>query len=259
MGFLSEKVADVRKQLERKPLDDSANLARALAMPGPRDFLGALRAARPAVIAEVKRASPSAGEIADRDPMTQARAYASGGAAAVSVLTDERDFGGSLSDLRAVRTVIDLPLLMKDFLVHPSQLIEARAAGADAALLIVACLDPTELGVMVAAADDLGLTPLLETHSDLDLERALATDATVVGVNARDLETLEVDVEVALGRLARIPKDRVAVIESGISSRGQVLAAIEAGATAILVGEALMRASDPGLVIRELLGEDSRR
>jgi indole-3-glycerol phosphate synthase len=254
MGFLSEKIDDVRRELDQRPLDDAGNLARARAMRPPRDFEAALRSRRPSVIAEVKRASPSAGEIADRDPVEQARAYAASGVAAISVLTDRRDFGGSLADLRAVRVAVDLPLLRKDFLVHPSQLIEARAAGADAVLLIVAGLSDRELAAMLATCGDLGIGALVETHSDADLDRALATEAPVVGVNARDLETRDVDAEAALARLARIPTERVAVMESGISRRADVEAATRAGASAILVGEALMRAPDPASKVRELLG-----
>ncbi|MBI3647840.1 MAG: indole-3-glycerol-phosphate synthase [Actinobacteria bacterium] len=258
MGFLTDKVADVRRSLERAPLDDAANMARALALPPARDFAAALRSRTPSVIAEVKRASPSAGAIAEeRDPVGQARAYVGGGAAAVSVLTDAPDFGGSLADLRAVRTAVDLPLLRKDFLVHPSQLIEARAAGADAVLLISTCLSLTELEALLAASSDLGLGALVETHSDADLEKALAAGADVIGVNARDLESLDVDVDGALRGLGRIPPDRVAVMESGISTRAHVVAAVAAGASAILVGEALMRAPDPRAKLRELMGEGS--
>ena len=259
MGFLTDLVAVRRLELERHPLDDSTLLARAMALPPARDFVGALRAraGRPAVIAEVKRASPTAGAIAERDPTEQARAYASAGAAAISVLTEQAHFHGSLADLRAARMACDLPVLRKDFLIHPSELIESRAAGADAVLLIAACLSTNELVAMLATARDLGLGALVETHSDADLEKALATDAEVVGVNARDLETLDVDVSRALVHLSKVPDGRLSVMESGISSRDQVRAAVDAGASAILVGEALMRADDPGAKLRELLGEES--
>jgi indole-3-glycerol phosphate synthase len=256
MGYLTDKLADVRRELDLRPLDDVANLARARAMRPPRDFEAALKSGGPAVIGEVKRASPSAGAIAERDPVEQARAYAVAGVAAISVLTDRRDFGGSLADLRAIRVAVDVPLLRKDFLVHPSQLIEARAAGADAVLLIVAGLSDEELAALLGTCEDLGIAALVETHSDADLDRALASDAPVVGVNARDLESLDVDVAAALARLERIPSERVAVMESGIARRADVEAAARAGASAILVGEALMRAPDPGSKIRELLGAD---
>jgi len=255
MGFLSEVVEGVRRELERRPLDDGSLLARARSSPPPRDFVGALRRAPvPAVIAEVKRASPSAGPIAERDPAERARAYEAGGAAALSVLTEPRHFGGSLADLRAARWAASLPVLRKDFLVHPSQLIESRAAGADAVLLIAAALADDELSALLAVARDLGLGVLLEAHAEEDLERALATGAEVVGVNARDLETLEVDGERAMRLLARVPGDRIAVLESGISRPEQAARAAAAGARALLVGEALMRAEDPAALIRALRG-----
>jgi indole-3-glycerol phosphate synthase len=259
MGFLTDLVDERRRELERHPLDDSMLMARALAVPPARDFVGALRAkaGRPAVIAEVKRASPSAGMIAERDPAEQARAYASAGAAVISVLTEQSHFHGSIADLRAARMACDLPVLRKDFLIHPSELIESRAVGADAVLLIAACLSPNELVAMLATARDLGMGTLVETHSDHDLEKVLATDAEVVGVNARDLETLDVDLDRALKHLTRIPDGRLSVMESGIDTRERVRAAVDAGASAILVGEALMRADDPGAKLRELLGEES--
>jgi indole-3-glycerol phosphate synthase len=256
MGFLSDLVAEIRRDLERRPIDEGSLMARTLASAPPRDFAAALAGGRPAVIAEVKRASPSAGGIADRDAAVQARAYAAAGAAAVSVLTEPRHFDGSLADLRAAHTSVDVPVLRKDFLVHPSQLIESRAAGADAVLLIASAVSPPELDALLAAAADLSLGVLLETHSDADLDVALATDATVIGVNARDLETLEVDPRAARARLGRIPPGRVAVLESGIATRDDVLAAVDAGASAILVGEALMRATDPAAALRELLGKE---
>ena len=259
MGFLSEKVASVRRDLERHPLDESALMGRALAMPPTRGFARALGAGAPAVIAEVKRASPSAGTIADLDPAAQARTYDGAGAAAISVLTDVEHFDGSLADLRAVRTATELPVLRKDFLVHPAQLIESRAAGADAALLIVAAVSESELAALIATCADLGLAAFVETHSDRDLDAALASRAEVIGVNARDLETLEVDVDRALVQLARIPHDRLTVLESGISSREQVRAAGRAGASAVLVGEALMRAVDPGAKLRELIDRAEER
>jgi indole-3-glycerol phosphate synthase len=257
VGFLTDLIDRTRHELERRPLDDGALLARAMARPPARDFERALRAHTPALIAEVKRASPSAGPIAETvDPVDQAQAYAAGGAAVISVLTEPLHFHGSLSDLEAIRISVDVPVLRKDFLVHPSQVIEARARGADAVLLITAVLPGRELEAMLAAVDDLGMGALVETHTELDLARAVDTGATVIGVNARDLETLEVDVERALRQLRAVPGDRCAVVESGVATREQVLAAEAAGASAILVGEALMRADDPAAKVRELLGED---
>lgn len=255
MGFLSDLVERVRADLERRPLDDTALLGRAMSAPPARDFAGALRSAEPpVVIAEVKRASPSAGAIGDRDPAEQARRYEAGGAAAISVLTEARHFDGSLVDLQAARRAVALPVLRKDFIVHPSQVIEARAAGADAVLVIAAAVSEPELKALLATAGDLGLAALVESHSDEDLDKVLATDAELIGVNARDLETLEVDAGRALALLGRVPADRLAVVESGISTREQVQRATRAGARAILVGEALMRAADPVAKLRELRG-----
>jgi indole-3-glycerol phosphate synthase len=256
MGFLSEKVEDVRRRLERTPIDESKLMSLALGLLPTRGFAGAVWSApAPAVIAEVKRASPSAGAIADADPAERARVYEGAGAAAISVLTEPLHFDGSLADLRAVHLATTVPVLRKDFLVHPAQVIEARVEGADAVLLIAAALSEIELRAMLAAAEDLGLGALVETHSEDDLERALGTDAKVIGVNARDLETLEVDADRALRLVSKIPKDRIAVLESGISTREHVELALAAGARAVLVGEALMRAPDPGAALRRLRGE----
>lgn len=255
MGFLTDLTQRLRDDLARTPLDEGALMARAAARPPTRDLEAALRGSvrQPAVIAEVKRASPSAGEIADdADPVERAQAYRTGGAAAVSVLTEPHHFHGSLLDLEAVHAMVQLPVLRKDFLVHPAQLIEARAYGADAVLLITSCCSDAEIASLLSMASDLSLGVLLETHSDEDLERALATDATIIGVNARDLETLEVDVPSALARLGRIGTDRVAVMESGIAGPADARAAAGAGASAILVGEALMRAADPAALVHAM-------
>lgn len=255
MGFLSRYTTELRERLEEQPLDAGDLEARLTRGRPPQDMAAALTRSPPAVIAEVKRASPSAGAIAaSGDPAVQARAYAAGGASAVSVLTEPAHFGGSLADLDAVRAAVELPVLRKDFVVHPSQVLEARAHGADAVLLIAACLGDDELASLLAASRDLGMEPLVETHDDEDLARTLATDARIVGVNARDLESLEVDLADALNRLRRVPVDRVSVLESGIGARSDVEAALKAGASAVLVGEALMRSADPAGAIRELRG-----
>lgn len=262
MGFLSDFVGQIRRELAERPLDHDALTAAAGAAPAARHLTSTLRGSAEedgvALIAEVKRASPSAGEIAaDTDPVRQAMAYDRAGAAIISVLTEPRHFGGSLEDLRAVRAAVLHPVLRKDFLVHPDQILESRAAGADTVLLIASCLPGDELASMLLAARALGMEPLVETHSDDDLDRALATDAEVVGVNARDLESLEVDVPAALERLSRIGAGRVAVLESGIRGRDDVVAAMRAGASAILVGESLMRADDPGEAVDALIhGKD---
>ena len=260
MGFLTDVVERLQRDLEEHPLDDLALMARVSAMPPAKDLEAALTLGEPpALIAEVKRASPSAGMIAeDVNPSVLARAYQAGGAAAVSVLTEPRHFQGSLADLQAVRSSVSIPVLRKDFLIHPSQVIEARASGADAVLLIVAALTDAQLRALLEAAGDVGLATLVETHSDEDLRRALDSDAKLIGVNARDLETLEVDVAGALARVGRVPDDRISVLESGISTRANVDAALEAGASAILVGEALMRADDPARAVRKLLWRELR-
>ena len=260
MGFLTDVVERLQRDLEERPLDDVALMARVSAMPPAKDLEAALTVGEPpALIAEVKRASPSAGMIAeDVNPSVLARGYQAGGAAAVSVLTEPRHFQGSLADLQAVRSSVSIPVLRKDFLIHPSQVIEARASGADAVLLIVAALTDAQLRALLEAAGDVGLATLVETHSDEDLRRALDSDAKLIGVNARDLETLEVDVAGALARVGRVPDDRISVLESGISTRANVDAALEAGASAILVGEALMRADDPARAVRKLLWRELR-
>ena len=254
MGFLTDLLDDLRRRLERDPLDEPGLLALAMHLPPPRPFENALRSAPPALIAEYKRSSPSAGAISEPDVASQARAYEEGGAAAVSVLTEPTRFDGALADLRAVRLAVGLPVLRKDFLVHPAQVIESRAGGADAVLLIAAALSELELKGMLAVAADLGLDALVETHSEEDLAEALATDAPVIGVNARDLETLEVDVERALAMLPDVPSDRLAVLESGVAAREDVERAIDARAGAVLVGETLMRSADPAATIRSLRG-----
>jgi indole-3-glycerol phosphate synthase len=254
MGFLTDLIGDLRRRLERDPLDESGLLAVAMHLPPPRPFEDALRGTPPALIAEYKRSSPSAGAIAEPDPASQARAYQEGGAAAISVLTEPTRFDGALADLRSIRLAAGLPVLRKDFLVHPAQVIESRAAGGDAVLLIAAALSELELKGMLSVAADLGLGALVETHSEEDLAKALATDAPVIGVNARDLETLDVDLERALAMLPAVPSDRIAVLESGVSTRGDVERAIDAGARGVLVGETLMRSPDPGATIRSLRG-----
>ena len=256
MGFLTDITTTIRDQLVEQPLDVAALRVEAAATPPARSLASALRSRTPSVIAEIKRCSPSAGDIANPDPQEQAQAYEEAGAVAISVLTEPEHFLGSLEDLRTVRAVTDLPILRKDFLVDVSQVVEARAAGADAVLLITACLSDRELIAMLDATAQWGMEALVETHQSVDLRRALATDAQIIGVNARDLETLEVDPERALAQLARVPRDRIAVMESGIATRAQVVAAVKAGASGILIGEALMRAADPARTLRQLTGQE---
>src|SRR5262245_2525115 len=263
MGFLTDLVTELRLDLAAHPLDHDMLAAAATARPAALDVVAALTSAATrdgvALIAEVKRASPSAGSIAaDADPVAQARAYTGAGAAVVSVLTEPTHFGGSLDDLRAVREAVELPLLRKDFLIDPDQVVAARAAGADTVLLIAASVDDDALTALLAAARGMGMEPLVESHTDDDLDRVLTTDARIVGVNARDLESLAVDAVAAVERVRRIPPDRIAVFESGIRTRVDVTRAVDAGASAILVGETLMRAGDPAAAARALLGREER-
>jgi indole-3-glycerol phosphate synthase len=204
------------------------------------------------VIAEVKRASPSKGDLADiPDPTVLAARYAEGGASAISVLTEQRRFKGSLDDLRAVRAAVPTPLLRKDFVVTSYQLWEARAAGADLVLLIVAGLDPHELAELHAEAVSLGLTPLVEVHEEAEVDVALAAGARLVGVNARDLRTLEVHRD-AFARVAPlIPDGVVRVAESGIRDAADVAEVVAQGADVVLVGEALVRNGDPVAALRD--------
>jgi indole-3-glycerol phosphate synthase/phosphoribosylanthranilate isomerase len=206
-----------------------------------------------AAIAEIKRRSPSAGDLRPRaDPAALAREFDRAGAAALSVLVDER-FAGSPADLRAARATTTLPLLAKGFFREPEQLAELRRDGADAVLLLLRDLEADEVTKLIAAAHDLGLDALVEAHDASELERALALGADPIGINARDLATFEIDRKAQLDLVAQAPRDRVIVAESGIESRAQAAAAELAGADAVLVGSTLMRAPDPAAKLRELL------
>jgi indole-3-glycerol phosphate synthase len=257
MSVLDEIVAGVRVDLaERESATSLADLRAALAdVDPPRDPMPHFRAPGSSVIAEVKRRSPSKGDLADiPDPAELAQRYAAGGAAAISVLTERRRFGGSLDDLRAVRAAVDVPVLRKDFIVTSYQLVEARAAGADLALLIVAALDQDTLRRLYDEARELGLTVLVEVHDERETERAVALGAEVVGVNARNLKTLQVHDD-TFGRLAPlIPDDRVKVAESGIFSPADVRRFVGEGARAVLVGEALVKDGDPEAAVASMTG-----
>jgi indole-3-glycerol phosphate synthase len=254
---LSDIVAGVRTDLALRRAETSeADLRAALAdVDPPRDPMPHLRGAGSSVIAEVKRRSPSKGDLAEiADPAALARRYAAGGAAAISVLTEERRFGGSLADLRAVRTAVETPLLRKDFLVEPYQVLEARAAGADLVLLIVAALDDDTLRRLHDLARELGMATLVEVHDEVETARAVELGAELVGVNARNLKTLGVDQD-TFGRLAPlIPGDRVKVAESGIFGPVDVKRFVAEGARAVLVGEALVKDGDPEGAVRAMTG-----
>jgi indole-3-glycerol phosphate synthase len=257
MSVLDDIVAGVRLDLSRRQGDvTEADLRAALAdVDAPRDPMPHLRAAGSSVIAEVKRRSPSKGSLAEiADPAALAQQYAVGGAAAISVLTEERRFAGSLDDLRTVRAAVDVPLLRKDFMVEPYQVLEARAAGADLVLLIVAALDDDTLRRLHDQARELGMAVLVEVHDEPETERAVTLGAELLGVNARNLKTLAVDDD-TFGRLAPlVPADRVLVAESGISGPVDVKRFVAEGARAVLVGEALVKDGDPEGAVRAMTG-----
>lgn len=251
----------VRKRAEvaerRAALPDRELQARAAEATPPRPFEAALspRGGPIRIVAEVKRASPSAGAIdAGLDAPAQARRYAAAGAAAISVLTDAPGFGGSLDDLRAVRAAVDVPLLRKDFVLDRYQLLEARAAGADAALLIVAALEPDALRRLVDACGELGLAALVEAHDPAEAELAVLAGARIVGVNNRDLRTFAVDLSTSERILPALPERVKAVAESGVRTAADARRLRRAGAANLLVGEALVRAADPGRLLAELAG-----
>ena len=220
----------------------------------------ALRGNSVAVLAEVKRRSPSKGSIDDSlDAVTQASAYVAGGAVAVSILTEQNHFGGSVDDLRRVRAGLDVPVLKKDFHVSPIQLLEARALGASAALIIARAVSPARLVELMEYARTIGLDILVEVRDDDELRRALDTGATLIGVNNRNLETLEIDPHTAGRLIPMIPADLLAIAESGVTSRVEVERYAERGADAVLVGSALSAASDPLAATRQLCGVPRRR
>ena len=257
MSVLDDVVAGVREDLERRRAEtpEAELRARLLDMPPPLDPLPAFGHDGSSVIAEVKRRSPSKGNLADiPDPAWLAMAYERGGATAVSVLTEERRFGGSLADLDAVRAAVGIPVLRKDFVVDHYQLLEARAHGADLALLIVAALPGDQLQGLHDRAVELGLTPLVEVHDESEAERAAELGATLVGVNARDLKTLDVD-PATFGKVAPLlPDTVVTVAESGIAGQADVRRLVAEGADVVLVGEALVKDGDPEGAVRRMTG-----
>lgn len=257
MSVLQQIVSGVREDLAEReavlPLEQLKE--RAGRTPTPREAIGALR--RPdgiAVIAEVKRASPSRGPLAAiADPAALAGEYEAGGAHAISVLTEGRRFGGSLADLRAVRSHVDIPILRKDFIVTSYQLWEAREAGADLVLLIVAALEQPALVSLVERAESMGLTPLVEVHDSEEAARAVDAGARVIGVNARNLNTLEVDTATFARVSPTIPDGVVRVAESGIKGPQELLAYAHDGADAVLVGESLVTSAGPRAAVAGLV------
>ena len=234
-------------------LPSAALEARARAAPAARDFVAALRAKRPAVIAEIKRASPSKGLLRpDFRPAEIAKSYEKHGAACMSVLTDEKFFQGAPEHLVQARTACALPVLRKDFMVEPYQVLESRALGADCILLIVACLEATSMAALESLAHELGMAVLVEVHDALELEAALALRTPLIGINNRNLHTFETRLETTLDLLPRVPAGRIVVTESGIGSPADVALLRSRGVNTFLVGEAFMRAPDPGKALQQL-------
>ncbi len=256
MSVLDEILAGVRADVETRqrafPLEELK--AKAAKRAHPLDGVAALKRDAVTVVAEVKRSSPSRGDLAAiTDPAALARDYEAGGAAVISVLTEERRFNGSLADLEVIRRVVEIPLLRKDFIFCSYQLWEALAYGADLVLLIVAALDHSALVSLVERAESLGLTPLVEVHDEEEVDRAVDAGARVIGINARNLRTFEVD-RALFARLApRIPGGIVKVAESGVRGPHDLLAYASAGADAVLVGEGLVTDKDPRQAVAELV------
>jgi indole-3-glycerol phosphate synthase len=252
LAVKADEVAAARTEISLETMR-----TRALGAPPSRDFIGALRsrmaAGRPAVIAEIKRASPSKGLLRDSfDPIAIAKSYATYGAACLSVLTDQQFFQGALRDLTAAVEASGLPALRKDFIVDPYQVYEARAAGADCILLIVAALGSGQMRELEQVAETLGMAVLVEVHDAAELEAALQLRTSLIGINNRNLRTFETRLETTLGLLSRIPADRVVVTESGIVQREHVALMRASGVNAFLVGEVFMRAADPGVELARL-------
>ena len=244
--------ADLADRQRRVSLDQLKEMARRAV--SPRDALAALKSEGVTVIAEVKRASPSRGKMAAiSDPAALAADYEAGGAKVISVLTEERRFGGSLADLDAVRKAVQVPVLRKDFVVSSYQLWEARAHGADVALLIVAALEQSALVSLIERAVSIGLLPLVEVHTEPELDRALEAGAKVIGVNARDLGTLQVDRGIFTGLAPKIPDGIVKIAESGVRGPRDLLGYAASGADAVLVGESLVTEKDPRSAVADLV------
>lgn len=256
MSVLDEILAGAAEDLESRMAKTSLDelKAQAAKQHPALDPMPAFRADGVSVIAEVKRASPSKGQLATiKDPAALASDYAAGGAAAISVLTEERRFGGTLADLRAVRGTVDVPILRKDFITTSYQLWEARAAGADMALLIVAALEQNALESLIERAESIGLTPLVEVHDEEEVERAVAAGAHLIGVNARSLKTLEVDRGTFERLSPLIPDHAVKVAESGVRGPRDVIEYAKHGAHVVLVGETLVRGDDPRSTVADLV------
>lgn len=255
MSALDSIIAGVREDLAARRIPMAALLEKVESAPEVRDVHAALSQVDLGIIAEVKRSSPSKGSLAPiTDPASLARSYQDAGASMVSVLTEQRRFGGSLADLEAVRSTISIPVLRKDFMVDEYQFYEARAYGADCVLLIVAGLSKNQLKDYRDLASELGMQALIEVHTPDELDDAMAIEPSIVGVNSRNLKTLAVDRTAFAQILPMIPSECIAVAESGISTRDDVIYATEHGARALLVGEALVTAANTAEAIAHLRG-----
>ena len=256
MTVLDDIMSGVRSDLDLRmasvPLDELK--AQASRMPAPRDAESRLREPGVGVIAEVKRESPSKGRLAEiENPAQLSRDYEAGGARWISVLTEQRRFGGSLDDLRAVRCAVDIPVLRKDFIISSYQLWESRAYGADVVLLIVAALDENALVSLIERTRSIGMTPLVEVHDEAEVDRAVDAGATIIGVNARNLKTLEVDRSTFARVAPRIPHSCIRIAESGVRDPRDLIAYAESGADAVLVGESLATSPDPRAAVHDLV------
>jgi indole-3-glycerol phosphate synthase len=256
MSVLEEIVAGVREDVARRQSEISIEELKKLSEKREKtlDPFPALRQSGVAVIAEVKRSSPSKGQLAEiKEPDALARAYEEGGAHLISVLTEERRFLGSLEDLKKVRKAVDIPVLRKDFILSSYQLWEARAFGADLVLLIVAALEQPALVSLIERAESIGLTPLVEVHETEEVARAMDAGAKIIGVNSRNLKTLEVDPETFARLAPLITNGAVKIAESGISGPRDLMNYANLGADAVLVGESLVKSADPTLAVHELV------
>jgi indole-3-glycerol phosphate synthase len=255
MSALDSIIAGVREDLEQRRMPMGQLLEHLELAPAVRSCLPNLLTSEMSIISEIKRSSPSKGSLAQiDDPASLAAQYEQAGASVISVLTERRRFGGSLADLDCVRKTVDIPVLRKDFMISEYQFYEARAHGADVVLLIVAALGQNQLDDYFQLTKELGMNALVEVHTHDELERALEISPEIIGVNSRNLKTLDVDTQAFSQLIPKIPTEIARVAESGISNREDVVFAQECGATAILVGESLVRAQSPSVAINQLLG-----
>ena len=256
--IIAVKRQEIEEAINRKPLPAMRKDAESRVL--TRDFVGALRAkiavGKPAVIAEIKKASPSKGVLrTDFIPADIAQSYAEFGAACLSVLTDQQFFQGSIDYLKQARASCSLPVLRKDFIIDAYQVYESRVMGADCILLIAACLDDVQMKTLEALAMSLDMAVLVEVHDEAELERALKLRTPLIGINNRNLNTFELSLDTTLRLMGRVPADRLLITESGITTPEDVKCMRDANVNAFLVGEAFMRADDPGVALEKLFGE----